>query len=130
MTRIPLIFALTLIAACSQNPDGSTSLGLKGSPVWFASASPEAIAAHFAERCQAYGYRPGTAEMTRCIHDSAEAGRAQAQQTAAYTSQAFGRAQANAQPSRATRHDGRASLCARMTGSMARRRLKAGSGWI
>lgn len=117
MTRIPLIFALTLIAACSQNPDGSTSLGLKGSPVWFASASPEAIAAHFAESCQAYGYRPGTAEMTRCIHDSAEAGRAQAQQTAAYTSQAFGRAQANAQATALAANQRRVNCQSHVSGS-------------
>ena len=75
MKRIPLTLALTLLAACSQNPDGSTSLGMKGSPVWFASAPPEAIAAHFGASCQAYGYQPGTAEMTRCIHDSADAAR-------------------------------------------------------
>ncbi len=97
MKRIPFTLALTLLAACSQNPDGSTSLGMKGSPAWFASAPPEAIAAHFAASCQAYGYQPGTAEMTRCIHDSADAGRVQAQQSAAYTSEVFGRAQANAQ---------------------------------
>lgn len=97
MKGLLLAFPLALIAACSQNPDGSTTLGMKGSPAWFASAPPEAIAAHFAARCQAYGYQPGTAEMTRCIHDSADAGRVQAQQSAAYTSEVFGRIQTNAQ---------------------------------
>lgn len=57
-----------------------------------ASAPPKASAAHFAANCQAYGYQPGMAEMTRCIHDSADAGRVRAQQSAAYTSEAFARA--------------------------------------
>ena len=117
MKRIPLTLALTLLAACSQNPDGSTSLGMKGSPVWFASAPPEAIAAHFGASCQAYGYQPGTAEMTRCIHDSADAGRAQAQQTAAYTSQAFGRAQANAQATALAANQRRVNCQSHVSGS-------------
>lgn len=117
MKRTPLAIALALLAACSQNPDGSTSLGMKGSPVWFASAPPEAIAAHFAANCQAYGYQPGTAEMTRCIHDSADAGRVQAQHSAAYTSEAFARAGQAAQTRAQTATSNRMSCQSYTSGS-------------
>ncbi len=94
MKHIALPLSFAVLAACSQNPDGSTSLWMKGSSVWFATAPAEAIAAHFGATCQAYGYQPGTAEMRRCIQDSAQEGRAQAHESAAYTSEAFGRSQA------------------------------------
>lgn len=70
-----MIPAVLLLNACTQNPDGSTALGVKGSPAWFMTASPEAIAAHYRAVCQSYGHLPDTAGMAECIERSAQGDR-------------------------------------------------------
>lgn len=70
-----LILPLALLAAFQQNPLGTTTLGVKGSPAWFTTAPLEAIATHYQTSCQSYGYQPGTADMARRVERSAEEAR-------------------------------------------------------
>jgi hypothetical protein len=78
--KILYLFPLAILAACSQNPDGTTAFGTKGSPAWFMTATPEAIRNHYQTSCQGYGYMQGTADMTHCIERSATGERIAARQ--------------------------------------------------
>lgn len=89
-----LLLPLALLAACSQNPDGSTAFGVTGSPAWFLTASPEAITEHYRGRCQSYGHQPGTDGMLRCIEQSAERERVAGRQGMAEAMSRFGQQQA------------------------------------
>jgi hypothetical protein len=59
-----------LLAGCT-GVNGEKYLGMPGSPAWFATASPQTIAAHFADQCAAYGFQPGTTAMAQCIRQEA-----------------------------------------------------------
>ena len=58
---------LGFLAGCSTNPDGSTVVGIPGSPFWRQTASPEVVAAYYSERCETYGFETGTVAMAQCI---------------------------------------------------------------
>lgn len=57
-------------AACTQ-PDGSTALGVPGSPAWQATASPAAKMATYRTNCEGYGYVAGTPAMAQCMQQEA-----------------------------------------------------------
>jgi hypothetical protein len=54
---------------------GETYVGLPGSPAWFATASPQTVAAYYEQRCQGYGFQPGTTAMAQCVQQEALAKR-------------------------------------------------------
>lgn len=93
MKSISIMIAAVLLAACSQNPDGTTALGVKGSPAWFMTATPEAIASHYQGSCQSYGHQPGSAEMARCVERSAEGERVAGRQGMSEAFSRFGEQQ-------------------------------------
>jgi hypothetical protein len=61
-------------AGCAGT-QGETYLGLPGSPAWFATASPQTVAAYYGQRCQGYGFKPGTDAMAQCVQQEALAKR-------------------------------------------------------
>lgn len=70
-----------LLAGCQ-----SGGIGMPGSPAWHVTTSPTQQAAYFGERCETYGFRPGTTEMAYCIQNEAGSSRNRASNRA---SQAF-----------------------------------------
>lgn len=66
------IAILLFLAGCT-GVDGERYVGMPGSPAWFATASPDTVAAYFGKRCVAYGFKPGTPEMAQCIENEAQA---------------------------------------------------------
>ncbi len=80
MKPIPLIgVALMLaLAACSQNPDGSTSAGMPNSPLWHATTSMENKLAYYGKTCETLGYQPNTDAFRGCVHSELVSGREQA----------------------------------------------------
>ncbi len=75
--RATLLFITALVplalAACGTNPDGSTVVGMPGSPAWFATASPEVMREYFSRRCEAYGLDAAAPGMNSCIEREARA---------------------------------------------------------
>lgn len=68
MMKLISIFLLSaVLSACSTNPDGSTVVGMQGSPAWRKTASPEIVAEYYGKRCESYGFRSGTDAMASCI---------------------------------------------------------------
>lgn len=65
------LLTLLLLAGCT-GVDGEHYVGAPGSRAWFATASPDTIAAYFGKRCAAYGFKPGTPEMAQCIENEAQ----------------------------------------------------------
>ena len=55
------------LTSCTTNPNGTTAVGMVGSPFWLKTASPEVIAEHYGKQCEAYGYTRGTDAMAACI---------------------------------------------------------------
>src|SRR3954471_14065520 len=76
------LLAISSIAGCT-GADGSTYLGLPGSPAWFATASSQTVADYYGQRCASYGFQPGTVEMAQCIQSEAQGGRSTASAKAA-----------------------------------------------
>lgn len=66
-----VLFSLLLLAGCT-GVDGEHYLGRPGSPAWFATASPNTVAAYFRTRCSAYGFKDGTDAMARCVENEAQ----------------------------------------------------------
>ena len=62
-----LALGVLLIGGCTTNPDGTTSLGEPGSPMWLATASRSAIADHYRSTCLSYGHGPGSPGLAQCI---------------------------------------------------------------
>ncbi len=91
--KAAFLLPMAVLAACSQNPDGTTALGVKGSPAWFMTAPPEAIASHYQTSCQSYGYQHGTADMARCVERSAEGARSASRQGMSEAMTRFGQQQ-------------------------------------
>ena len=67
----------------------SGGVGMPGSPAWFATATPDQIAAHYQAQCQSYGFQVGTPEMAQCIAQSAEAARNRATARSIAANQTF-----------------------------------------
>ncbi|PSL17314.1 hypothetical protein [Shimia abyssi] len=67
-----------LTAACSTNPDGSTSMGMKESPAWHATTSTQNKVAHFKSECQAYGYEQGSPHLAQCVQMAMEGSKSRA----------------------------------------------------
>lgn len=70
MRKYALLMAVLFLSACTQ-PDGSTALGVPGSPAWMMTASPEAKLATYRANCSGYGYAAGTPEMAQCVQQEA-----------------------------------------------------------
>lgn len=66
------LIAILMLTGCT-GVKGERYIGVPGSRAWFATASPETVAAYFGERCAAYGFKPGTPEMAQCIENEAQA---------------------------------------------------------
>lgn len=79
--RTAVALVSILLAGCQ-----SGGIGMPGSPAWHATTSPTQQAAYFGERCETYGFRPGTTEMAYCIQNEAGSSRNRANNRA---SQAF-----------------------------------------
>lgn len=60
-----------LVAGCSENPDGTTSLGTEGSPMWMRTAPQTAKLAYFQRTCIAYGFKPDTPQFSQCMQTEA-----------------------------------------------------------
>lgn len=65
--------AILLVLSGCTGVDGEHYVGAPGSRAWFATASPDTVAAYFGQRCAAYGFKPGTVEMAQCIENEAQA---------------------------------------------------------
>lgn len=65
-----LLVVLLCLGGCT-GVDGEHYVGAPGSRAWFATASPDTVAAYFGQRCAAYGFKPGTPEMAQCIENEA-----------------------------------------------------------
>lgn len=63
-----------LIAGCSTNSDGSSTLGLKGSSAWHKRAPIEEKIAYYAPTCEAYGFKKGTTAFSNCIAEEIREG--------------------------------------------------------
>lgn len=87
--------ALLALAGCGGvGVNGEHYTGRQGSQAWFATASPQTIAAYYEKNCLAYGYKPGTPAMTGCIENSANMGRQSADARAAAFNQGLANASA------------------------------------
>lgn len=103
------VLLLVLMAGCT-GVDGEQYMGRPGSPAWFATASPNTIAAYFAQSCTAYGFKPGTPEMAQCIQQ--EAGNKRSTNTAKMNTWAqINAANANAAQANATANRMRTTNC-------------------
>lgn len=97
MKKIAGLLLLAAVAGC-QGADGTTHLGMPGSPAWMATASQNTKMAYYREQCTGYGFRPGTSEMAQCMQMEAISTKQGARVQLAQASAAF----ANAQPKRTT----------------------------
>lgn len=68
--HLGVVIAAALLAGCTQ-ADGSTAVGMVGSPAWQATASPAAKMATYRANCEGYGYTPGTPAMAQCMQQEA-----------------------------------------------------------
>lgn len=85
MKNAALILSIgVLLTACGGvGVNGEHYTGRQGSQAWFATASPQTIAAYYEQQCSAYGHKPGSAGMTKCVQESALVGRQSADVRAA-----------------------------------------------
>ena len=102
MKRHLIAAAALLLAGCSgTGVNGERYTGRQGSQAWFATASPQTIAAYYQQQCAAYGHKPGSPGMTQCIQESAVVGRHSADMRAASFQQGMANAAAVYQASAA-----------------------------
>lgn len=66
----PILLAGLALAGCQ-----SGGIGMPGSPAWHVTTSPTQQASYFGERCESYGFRPGTTDMAYCIQNEAGSSR-------------------------------------------------------
>lgn len=104
-------YALSLViflSACGTNPDGSTIVGVPGSPFWRNTASPEVIAEYYGERCEKFGFKSGTDAMAFCIQEEISQDRrrqsASAERLQADISKAFEPSNSNYRPTRCSQY--------------------------
>ena len=67
------ILAVTVaLSGCTTMPDGSTAYGMPGSLVWYATTTPEQRGVYLQARCEDFGFKPYTDEMTECMKREVE----------------------------------------------------------
>lgn len=81
--------ASSLLLGCTQNVDGTTALGLVGSPAWFMSTTEAQRNAYFRATCAGYGYQSGSPEMAQCIATETRNARAYAADAGAAMATAY-----------------------------------------
>lgn len=81
-----ILFTLMLMGMTGCQSGG---IGMAESPAWFATATVEQQAAYFRKRCSAYGFKPDTPDMAKCIQSEANSSRAGARLQTAVASQAM-----------------------------------------
>lgn len=86
-----LLGAAFLVSAC-QGPDGTTHLGMPGSPAWMATASQATKMAHYRGQCEGYGFKAGTSQMAQCMQMEAISTKQGARAQAAEAAESFARA--------------------------------------
>lgn len=97
------IVATVFISGCGgTGVTGEQYVGRQGSQAWFSTASPQTIAAYYEKQCAAYGHKPGSEGMIRCIQESAMVGRQSADARAASFNQGLANASAVYQQNAAT----------------------------
>jgi hypothetical protein len=68
MTNYIISFVvIVFIGGCSTGINGESVMGLRGSPMWFKTASTQTQVAHFKEICLAYGNATDTPAMAQCL---------------------------------------------------------------
>ena len=93
--NIGALAAVLVLAGCGgTGVTGERYVGRQGSQAWFATASPQTIAAYYEKQCSAYGHKPGSDGMTRCIQETAMVGRQSADARAASFNQGLANASA------------------------------------
>ena len=55
------------VVGCTENVDGTTALGLAGSPAWYMSTTEDQRRDYFQSTCVDYGYVLGTPDMAQCV---------------------------------------------------------------
>jgi len=63
MKKFSLVFLLLSLTACGPG----SGIGFPESPYWHSTASIKVKRQYFAEKCEAFGYEPGSTAMQKCI---------------------------------------------------------------
>ena len=63
LNKIIMSFALLFLAGCGSG----SGIGFPESPFWHSTASTQVKREHFSEKCEAFGYEPGSTAMQKCI---------------------------------------------------------------
>lgn len=71
MDRYWWLGALSLVMAGCTQADGTTAIGMEGSPMWMATASPATKLAVYRANCATYGFEVGTPQMAQCVQQEA-----------------------------------------------------------
>ena len=73
--KVLLVSSCALVAGCSTNSDGSTTIGRKGSAAWHKRAPIEDKIAYYTPSCEAYGFKKGTTAFSNCIAEEIRDGK-------------------------------------------------------